>query len=149
MNFIIYPHPTHMRKLFVGGILFSCFLSICRVTYILLYLVWGYLITGWPLVTEWSRKFYFSSRSGKSWGILQNGQGNTKIVREKSENFLILTQNCLAVADTTVFYPFWVTENLIIFFLASFACLALIQINVHFIDSMPKNFKHFIFDQNN
>ena len=35
-------------------------------------------LTGWPLVREKSGKFYFSSRSGKSLGILQNGQGNLK-----------------------------------------------------------------------
>ena len=33
---------------------------------------------GWPLVSEKSGKFYFSSRSGKSQGILQIGQGNFK-----------------------------------------------------------------------
>ena len=34
--------------------------------------------TGWPLVREKSGKFDFSSRSGKSQGILQIGQGNFK-----------------------------------------------------------------------
>ena len=34
-----------------------------------------YLKTGWPLVREKSGKFDFSSRSGKSQGILQIGQG--------------------------------------------------------------------------
>ena len=33
---------------------------------------------GWRLVREKSRKSYFSSRSGKSQGILQIGQGNFK-----------------------------------------------------------------------
>ena len=39
--------------------------------------------------------FYFSSRSGTSQEILQNGQGNltTKKIREKSGNFLIFAQN--------------------------------------------------------
>ena len=32
--------------------------------------------TGWPLVREKSRNFDLSSRSGKSQGILQIGQGN-------------------------------------------------------------------------
>ena len=35
-------------------------------------------LTGWPLVREKSGKFDFSSRSGKSQGILQIGQGNFK-----------------------------------------------------------------------
>ena len=35
-------------------------------------------MTGWPLVREKSGKFDFSSRSGKSQGILQIGQGNFK-----------------------------------------------------------------------
>ena len=34
--------------------------------------------TGWPLVREKSGKFDFSSRSEKSQGILQIGQGNFK-----------------------------------------------------------------------
>ena len=34
--------------------------------------------TGWPLVREKSGKLDFSSSSGKSWGILQIGQGNFK-----------------------------------------------------------------------
>ena len=34
------------------------------------------LESGWPLVREKSGKFDFSSRSGKSQGILQIGQGN-------------------------------------------------------------------------
>ena len=34
--------------------------------------------TGWPLVREKSGKFYFSSRSEKSQGILQIGQRNFK-----------------------------------------------------------------------
>ena len=34
--------------------------------------------SGWPLVREKSEKFDFSSRSGKSQGILQVGQGNFK-----------------------------------------------------------------------
>ena len=38
----------------------------------------GYHVTGWPLVREKSGKFEFSSRSGKSRGILQIGQGNFK-----------------------------------------------------------------------
>ena len=33
-------------------------------------------LTGWPLVRENSGKFNFSSRSGKSQGTLQIGQGN-------------------------------------------------------------------------
>ena len=36
------------------------------------------LYTEWPLVREKSGKFYFSSRSGKTQGILQIGQGNFK-----------------------------------------------------------------------
>ena len=42
-----------------------------------------------------SGKFDFSSRSEKSQGILQIGQEilNTKKVREKSGNFIILAQN--------------------------------------------------------
>ena len=35
-------------------------------------------LTGWPLLREKSGKFNFSSRSGKSKGILQIGQGNIK-----------------------------------------------------------------------
>ena len=35
-------------------------------------------LSGWPLVREKSGKFDFSSRSGKSQGILQIGQGNFK-----------------------------------------------------------------------
>ena len=35
-------------------------------------------LAGWPLVREKSGKFDFSSRSGKSQGILQIGQGNFK-----------------------------------------------------------------------
>ena len=34
--------------------------------------------TGWPLVREKTGKFHFSSRSGKSQGILQFCQGNFK-----------------------------------------------------------------------
>ena len=52
--------------------------------------------TAWPLLREKSGKFYFSSWPGKSRGVLQNGQKNFK-VREKSGNFIILTQNYLAV----------------------------------------------------
>ena len=39
-----------------------------------------YIVTlaGWPLVREKSGKFDFSSRPGKSQGILQIGQGNFK-----------------------------------------------------------------------
>ena len=50
---------------------------------------------GWPLVREKSGKFDFSSRSGKSQGIWQIGQGNfkTKKVRERAGNFIILAQN--------------------------------------------------------
>ena len=60
-------------------------------------------ISGWPLVRENSGKSYFSSRPGKSQGILKNGQGNfkyicTKKIREQSGNFLILVQNCLVFA---------------------------------------------------
>ena len=69
-------------------------------------------VTGSPLVREKSGKFDFSSMSGKSQGIFQIGQGNfkyqesqgkvreffklireilnTKKVREKSGNFIIL-----------------------------------------------------------
>ena len=50
---------------------------------------------------EMSGKYYFCTRSGKSQGIqvLQNCLGNFKYQdREKSGNFLILAQNCLAVA---------------------------------------------------
>ena len=36
------------------------------------------ILAGWPLVREKSGKFDFSSRSGKSQGILQIGQGNFK-----------------------------------------------------------------------
>ena len=39
--------------------------------------------TGWPLVREKSGKFDFSSRSGKSRGILQIGQGNFKYQESK------------------------------------------------------------------
>ena len=57
---------------------------------------------GWPLVMEKSGKSYFSSGSGKSQGILQNGQGNLKYRKKKrrvkSKNFLVLAQKCLAVA---------------------------------------------------
>ena len=35
-------------------------------------------MTGWPLVRKKSGKSDFSSRSGKSQGILQIGQGNFK-----------------------------------------------------------------------
>ena len=35
-------------------------------------------LAGWPLVRKKSGKFDFSSRSGKSQGILQIGQGNFK-----------------------------------------------------------------------
>ena len=58
-----------------------------------------------PLVSEKSGHFDFSSRSGKYQGILQNGQENFKYqeIGEKSRNFLILAQNCLAVQ---VIYPF-------------------------------------------
>ena len=38
----------------------------------------GLLHPGWPLVREKSGKFDFSSRSGKSQGILQIGQGDFK-----------------------------------------------------------------------
>ena len=49
--------------------------------------------TGHPLVREKSGIFYFSSRSVKSQGILQNVQGNFKY-EEKSGKFLILAQTC-------------------------------------------------------
>ena len=64
-----------------------------------------------PLVSEKSGHFYFSSRSGKYQGILQNGQGNFKYqeIGEKSRNFLILAQNCL---DVQVIYPFWVIKTI-------------------------------------
>ena len=42
---------------------------------------------GWPLVREKSGKSYFSSRSGKSRGILQNGQGNFKCQEKEFPNF--------------------------------------------------------------
>ena len=49
------------------------------------------------MVKEKSGKLYISSGSG----ILQNGQGNFKYqeTKETSENYLILGQNCLAVAS--------------------------------------------------
>ena len=47
---------------------------------LILDLSWGLEenLSGWPLVREKSGKFDFSSRSGKSQGILQIGQGNFK-----------------------------------------------------------------------
>ena len=36
------------------------------------------ILPGWPLVREKSGKYDFSSRSGKSQGILKIGQGNFK-----------------------------------------------------------------------
>ena len=75
-------------------------------------------MSGWPRVREKSVKFYFSSRSGKSQEILQNGQGNLiqKKFSEKSGNFIILGQNCLAVTNILFI-------NLVIFFF-SLALLA-------------------------
>ena len=63
---------------------------------------------------------------------------NIKTVREKSENFLILSQNCLIVA-----------ENLVIFF--SLALLAQHFYKLMFIleNVCPKTLKHFIFELNN
>ena len=60
---------------------------------------WQY--SGWPLVRKKSGKSYFPSRTGKSQGICKMVTWailNTKKVREKSRNFLILAKNCLAVA---------------------------------------------------
>ena len=52
-------------------------------------------LTGWPLVREKSGKFDFSSRSGKSQGILQIGQRNFKYQESqgKVREFIILAQN--------------------------------------------------------
>ena len=51
--------------------------------------------SGWPLVREKSGKFDFSSRSGKSQGILQIAQGNFKYQesRGKVREFIIWAQN--------------------------------------------------------
>ena len=51
--------------------------------------------TGWPLVRETSGKLEFSSRSGKSQGILQIGQGIFKYQESqgKVREFIILAQN--------------------------------------------------------
>ena len=68
---------------------------------------------------------------------------NTKKVREKSGNFLILAQNCLIFAGILSICSYWKPCNF--FFLTRFAQTAFLQVNVHFRDCLLKNFKIFYF----
>ena len=54
--------------------------------------------SGWPLVREKSGKFDFSSRSGKSQGTLQIGQGNFKYQESQGKVIIFWSKICV-VAD--------------------------------------------------
>ena len=94
-------------------------------------------MAGWPLVREKSAKFDFSSRSGKSLGILQIGQGNFKYQESqgKVREFRNFGQNMCC----SRYFDYLKTVDFFLLLARSYESLLILE------HSVPRNYLRILF----